>query len=78
MIRLPGTELAPEARITNELNLFQGCGRSLSADNLDGLYKELELCEKSGLWVAERKEDGIFATVHMSLEGNKFVSRNGL
>lgn len=59
-------------------NLFQGCGGSLDADNEEILYQELEKMEKSGLYVAEPKEDGIFATVNFKVDGTEFVSRNGL
>jgi hypothetical protein len=59
-------------------NLFQGCGGSLNADNEESLYQELEKMEKSGLYVAEPKEDGIFATVNFKSDGTEFISRNGL
>lgn len=64
--------------MSDELNLYQGIGDSISTDDLDACFKKLDALEKSGLYVAETKEDGIFVTVHMTKKGNRFISRNGL
>jgi ATP-dependent DNA ligase len=41
------------------------------------LYLQLDEMEKSGLYVAEVKEDGIFATIHFGSDGAEFISRSG-
>jgi hypothetical protein len=57
---------------------YQGCGAEVVTDKPAELLVEAQKLDKTGLWFAEPKLDGIFIAVFSDGKKNRFWSRNSL
>ena len=57
---------------------YQGCGTEIESEKPEDIMDELDKLEKTRLWFAEPKLDGIFIAVFSDGKTNRFWSRNML